>query len=1005
MTDTVTTIDKNRTLLSGQDYNLLRTQGIQHIQTLSGNIWTDHNDHDPGITNLEILCYALTDLGYRTAFAMPDLLTPDPESGVTDPPKFSGLFPAHEVLPNTPLTVLDYRRLLLKIEGVRNAWFDAHQYGPEPDAEVKFYVDCLAGGLSAKQQNVTDPVVHVRGLHRVLLELEIDEKLGSLNETRLTYTVKRGALKGVTLSLDSDPAGIDFAPNFAGIDQVDQVSQQPDSSFTANISVTLEGGGNVPLNSVTISVPAQESVDVDATAVEALLNADTPHKDGIIRYFWEKQQKRQAIIDRICCTLEAHRNLSEDFLSIETVQAERVAVCADVDVQPDADLEKVMAEIYHALAEYFNPTIPYYTLAEMLAEGLCADEIFNRPYIDTQFQCGGEPVFTKPGFIKDKDLENSELRRFIYTSDLINIIMDIPGVVAIKNVLLRKVDIAGKMVGKSEKWCLEISPLHQPLLAQENSKLLLFKNQIPYRVRPTEFAKTLAHLRALARKEAYVEPNQVLPVPQGSYRKLRDYFSIQHDYPQTYGIGEAGLPEAAGEERLAQARQFKGYLTFFDQLLADYLAQLANVRRLFSLDKTLSQTYFGQYLKQIPGVSGDFATEMYKQPAALQVDVEAGRLYEDETLFQNRRNRVLDHLLARFAEQFTDYVLMMFNLDGDRIQTNAQLIDDKIDFLTEYPALSRERNKAFNARPENPADIWDTANVSGLEKRIARLVGIDNYDRRDLACYTLFNILFSTRLINNQHRLEIKTATNTIIFKSVQLFPDKESALAEAQKLIPFIRQEGSYTVDDAGGAGTVRFHINAGGVTLEQDQDYDSEADAVQDIRGIIERYDEILQTVDGCDQEGFHLIEHILLRPMNANDPLYQVCLDHTCTGCGDEDPYTFRLHLVMPYWPRRFQNLNFRRHFEQMVRTETPAHIHVRICWISNEHMMLLDERYRSWLEIRAQKEADPAVLRAALGDLLDILHQLKTVYPPATLHDCLEDEDETPIRLGSTNLGIF
>ena len=43
----------------------LREMGIEEIQKLSGKIWTDFNLHDPGVTILEQLCYALTDLGVQ----------------------------------------------------------------------------------------------------------------------------------------------------------------------------------------------------------------------------------------------------------------------------------------------------------------------------------------------------------------------------------------------------------------------------------------------------------------------------------------------------------------------------------------------------------------------------------------------------------------------------------------------------------------------------------------------------------------------------------------------------------------------------------------------------------------------------------------------------------------------------------------------------------------------------------------------------------------------------
>jgi hypothetical protein len=49
--------------------------------------------------------------------------------------------------------------------------------------------------------------------------------------------------------------------------------------------------------------------------------------------------------------------------------------------------------------------------------------------------------------------------------------------------------------------------------------------------------------------------------------------------------------------------------------------------------------------------------------------------------------------------------------------------------------------------------------------------------------------------------------------------------------------------------------------------------------------------------------------------------------------------------------------------------------------------------------------PTTLTDSRRRLIDVLQRLKTVYPAAVLHDCVEGENENPVRLGSTNLGIF
>ena len=60
-----TYIEKKSPDAAGPDFAALRTEGIRLLQELCGRSWTDYNLHDPGVTILEQLCYALTDLMYR----------------------------------------------------------------------------------------------------------------------------------------------------------------------------------------------------------------------------------------------------------------------------------------------------------------------------------------------------------------------------------------------------------------------------------------------------------------------------------------------------------------------------------------------------------------------------------------------------------------------------------------------------------------------------------------------------------------------------------------------------------------------------------------------------------------------------------------------------------------------------------------------------------------------------------------------------------------------------
>ncbi len=81
-------------------------------------------------------------------------------------------------------------------------------------------------------------------------------------------------------------------------------------------------------------------------------------------------------------------------------------------------------------------------------------------------------------------------------------------------------------------------------------------------------------------------------------------------------------------------------------------------------------------------------------------------------------------MLARFAEQFTDYSLLQYTHLEDK-----DLIEDKSAFLRDYPQIGMTRGTGFDySQP-----VWDFENLSGLEKRISRKLGISSYKKQTLA--------------------------------------------------------------------------------------------------------------------------------------------------------------------------------------------------------------------------------------------------------------------------------
>lgn len=570
------------------DHERLFVAGLEHIERLARRIWTDYNVHDPGITTLELLCYAITDLGYRASLPVQDLLAAGSDNAAHMQSQF---FTARQILPNRALTVNDYRKLLIDVEGVQNAWVRPHV--------LSYFADTIHGELGNAFPSGDPGIIEVpvEGLYDITLE---------------------------------------FARDYA------------------------------------------------------------------------EEPLRSEVLQNVKDRLHANRNLCEDFVSVNVVPMQEFVLCCELELAPDADLIEVNAQILAQVSHYLSPPVYQYTLSEMLEKKMpdgnlyTPDRIFDGPLLDH-------------GFITDDELEASELRTEIRLSDIISIIMDIPGVRAVRDIL-----IGSARVGPiPNRWVVPVLPGCKAVLSRDTWRIVSYKRSLPFLA---DRAAVEARWDELAYTDATVVTTEDLAIPLGTYRDLKKYYSFQNHFPALYGISPAGLSGAAGKREKALAKQLKGYLLFFDQILANYLAQLSHIADLFSTNPGMQRTYFYQAVESFAEYEAIYNID----PGELGIEIRDN--IEDWDGIIERRNRFLDHLISRFAERFHDFVHIM----RDEFGTDAaSMIPYKANFLRDYPAISSERSLAYN-RLINPDEQWDTENVSGLERRLAALLGISDFSRHDL---------------------------------------------------------------------------------------------------------------------------------------------------------------------------------------------------------------------------------------------------------------------------------
>lgn len=847
------------------DYNELRTLGIQQIQKLASEKWTDYNLHDPGLTILEYLAYAITDLAFRTTFPVEDILATEKNTAESIQKHF---FTANEILPNKSLTIQDYRKLLIDQEGVRNAWLIQKTKKVFADTVEKKLMLKDSGKAGVKQ-------VEVKGFYDVLIEYE---------------------------------------------------------------------------------------------------------------HFVEEKDK-SAIIRQVREVLHENRNLCEEFENIGSVERQEFILCSEIEIEADTDPYDFLAGIFFRIQMHLTPPLMFHTLEEMFEAGLQSEEIFNGPLLHH-------------GFIKDEDLSRSELKEEIYLSDIISEIMNVKGVKAVQDILFNPLGITNEL---PDKWHVAVDKGKQPVVNIEMSNVLLYKNRIPFRPDRKEIRRRFNELMKEDLSNKYAVKSENIRFRTGKFRDLSDYLSVQNHFPKTYGISEHGLPESASTQRKAQALQLKGFLLLFDQLLANQFSQLANTRLLFSLEDEddegnpvkIKKTYFSQIVKSFKDYEKIY--EQADAEGALQSILE--RVEEPskgkpaETNFFDRRNRFLDHLLARFSENFREYVWMLYSLQPG--YSLKEVLETKISFLKDYPRLSAGRAAAFNYN--NKAEIWNTYNISGLERRISKLLGIKNYKRRNLSDihYEIYEQQDTNDIEEFRFRIFDRESNKILISSSTRYFT-KQAAINEMKVAIQYGMDRSGYEIKIASNG---RYYFN-----LINPANNMVVARRIEFFRSMEEAEEAVDYVIEFLHQqysdEGMFLIEHLLL--FSDTQPHYlPICVDSNCTTCEELDPYSFRISIVLPAYTKRFLNMDFRNYVERVIREETPAHIFPKICWIDQVQMQEFERKYRAWLNVKSGSKKDAR--GQALKEFIAIFNSLKTVYPVQKLDDCSGEREKSLFLLNQNAIG--
>jgi hypothetical protein len=631
----------------------------------------------------------------------------------------------------------------------------------------------------------------------------------------------------------------------------------------------------------------------------------------------------QGLQGKIAEVYARHRNLCEEINEIQILRPVPCRLEAVIRMDGKHNAEEMLATIYHCCAKEVAARLEL-TPYSLLAPDKAPEDLFNGPLT------GG----------KISGLRRTARRPAPSQARFFSMLKKIAGVERVDHFhFSENQDILQKIIADGGLPCYQLALPEN----REQIRIRLTKNGLDTsfsykrfhtRLKELEFKERLLRRQGSKREGLY-------PKPQGQYRNPGQYSSVQNLFPDIYGINAHGVPESYPAEEKAAATQLKAYLLPFEQLMADYLAQLEQLPRLFAVERDLRHSYFRQQLDSstIPGMDKVLAPEAEKY----FID-----LHQRFDTYRERKNRVLDYLLALYGERVTGQSLRNFHLQQPE-EFEDQLIALKANLLKHIVQVNRNRNAAVNYQE----DIWGNPdNVSGLQRRVALLLGWGDGSHGSLTeVFRGEGLTVEDDCCGNRNADSDSDSGGVDGLEPVPLLESPpEETLADLREKAELLLSKG----------GRIPSTLLRDGVQLKAYWLSVRTSDEVIRVRfrpdggrarwlpGLFVGREEVIEAVNALRRlllrlnkgsQGMHIVEHILLRPAGQSEA--------ERSSTDPDDFYAHRISVVLPSWTAHGGNRQFQLLVEETVRLNCPAHIMPTFYWLDAGRMMEFERLYRSSL----------------------------------------------------------
>jgi hypothetical protein len=665
----------------------------------------------------------------------------------------------------------------------------------------------------------------------------------------------------------------------------------------------------------------------------------------------------------VLALLARHRNLGRDVEAVRIVASERYILSGEIEIDDSRPAAEIYADLYFHCANMISSGGHVLRFEEARAAGMSWEDMLEGP-------------LTGHGYIEDGHFATSNYE--IDAIKLIALARHVAGVKQVKKLCLMNragEETAWIQLAPEDAVCPVLEFPADPVRAQalrlvhgkvpgqqaagegeEDPRLhsrhvVQFHEQVRLYIKKFEFEHS-----AFRTTDGNLE--RLLDLPQGQYRPLDEYSSVGEHTPAMYGINHYGVPKSEPPEVHARALQLKAYLFPFEQMMANYLASLQGIKQLYSIDSTLDKTYFAKFLgnREIPKLQS-----LYRDGID-QADIDAVLREQDQ--FAERRNRVLDSMLAMYGEVFPDDALRRYDLyHADAFELH--LIECKIGLLRHLCALSARRGSAMNVHGES----GDGTNCAAIQQRVQLLSGADPaaVGRSLIGDILHGDVKYISDLRYREKLAQQDGYPQGVRYEQTELLASGIDALAADGEPMPLphgavspalmlagIHRENYRVLAAGDGQGWLCLNV----------------ADAIcwpivrLPRESLVAAGRHMRQLLTGLNRrcEGFHLLEHVLLRPRGTD-----------AARSVPDDFYAHRVSVVLPAFTARFADPGCRAWVEGLIAQNLPAHILPQFYWLDFPLLAQFELRQASWLgHLREAAVGRPAAgLDAAADQLIEFL----------------------------------